>query len=82
MPRVFDNIDRSLRPALCNSLEQASRADFSVGYFNLRGWRHIHNCIEPWSGQDDNCCRLLVGMHVSPSTELEQALSLSGDELD
>jgi len=82
MPRVFDNIDRSLKPALCNSLKQASRADFSVGYFNLRGWRHIHNCIEPWSGEDNNCCRLLVGMHVSPSTELEQALSLSGDELE
>jgi len=84
MPRVFDNIDQSLKPALCNSLEQALRADFCVGYFNLRGWRHLHHCIETWSGEDDNCCRLLVGMHMSPSEELAQALSISGDgqELD
>jgi len=81
MPRIFDNIDKNLLPALQETINIAERADFCVGYFNLRGWRQLGNHVNCWSGGDGSCCRLLIGMHITPSDELRQALrTVDADE--
>lgn len=79
MPRIFDNINETLLPALQQTIQISYRADFSVGYFNLRGWQKIDSYIEQFTGGEGYTCRLLVGMHKKPHEELRAAFTFRED---
>ena len=76
MPRIFDNLEpaSSLLPALQETLALSSRADFCVGYFNLRGWGGLAPYVDDW-GSDNGPCRVLIGMQRLPDEELRESLS-------
>jgi superfamily II DNA or RNA helicase len=84
MPHIYDNIELPLLPAIRDALGVSHRADFCVGYFNLRGWKALDSNIERWSGGEGHRCRLLIGMQRMPQEEVQALLGLmkDGGEID
>lgn len=84
MPTIYDNIEKHLEEGLNKTLETAQRADFCIGYFNLRGWQKVANNVGKLKGdflseefEDDNKykCRVLVGMQKLPEDEIKEFFS-------
>lgn len=87
MPNIYDNIEKYLEEGLKKTLDKSVRADFCIGYFNLRGWRRIAGEVEKLPGDclpeefDDDTkyhCRVLVGMQKMPEDELKDFLTGDG----
>ncbi|HPG61133.1 MAG TPA: helicase-related protein [Casimicrobium sp.] len=77
MPRIFDNIDEHLLPTLRATMQVSHRADFCVGYLNLRGWQSIEDLVAPWQPELGQVCRVLVGMQRPPHEEIRELYSLT-----
>jgi hypothetical protein len=80
MARIFDNIDQDLLSALRATMQVSTRADFCVGYLNLRGWQAIDDQINPWDPAVGQVCRVLVGMQRPPQDEIRALYRHSDDE--
>lgn len=88
MPKIIDNESIILTEELRATLKTARRADFCVGYFNLRGWNQLADLIDTLPGEevfeesaDDyvfRICRLLVGMHKAPDDLLRDFFQADG----
>ena len=79
MPRIFDNIDQKLLDTLRLTLQQSQRADFCIGYFNLRGWQAIDDVVNAWQPAQGQVCRVLVGMQRPPHEDI-RALYRQADD--
>jgi superfamily II DNA or RNA helicase len=77
MARIFDNIDQDLLSALRATMSVSKRADFCVGYLNLRGWQSIDDQISPWDPALGQVCRVLVGMQRPPHDEIRALYRLN-----
>jgi superfamily II DNA or RNA helicase len=86
LPQIFDNITGDkLAVALKKTLETAKRADFCIGYFNLRGWDLLLESVDALPGgileerfEDDETyrARVLIGMQRHPREDLEEYYAL------
>lgn len=80
MPRIFDNIDEPLLKALRNTLQVSQRADFCVGYFNLRGWQAVDDLVQNWQPSTGQVCRVLVGMQRPQHDDIRQLYKAQSDD--
>jgi len=79
MTRIFDNIEQDLLTTLRGTMQVSKRADFCVGYLNLRGWQAVDDLVQPWSPEEGQGCRVLVGMQRPPYEEIRELYRQSAD---
>lgn len=79
MTRIFDNIEQDLLTTLRGTMQVSQRADFCVGYLNLRGWQAVDDLVQPWDPAGGQVCRVLVGMQRPPYEEIRELYRQSAD---
>ena len=77
MPTIYDNIQTKLLDELQKRLAEATRADFSVGYFNLRGWRGLADGVDKLPPDPEGSCWLLIGMNEGPESSVRRQYRLT-----
>ena len=77
MPRIFDNISSKLLDALRGTLATSCRADFCIGYLNLRGWQAIDDLTAHWDANAGQIARVLVGMQRPPHDDIKALYQLA-----
>ena len=96
MSKIFDNININFEDGLNAILTNfgVKRADFCVGYFNLRGWRQVADNIDSLPGdyvfekrdrssvKTYRVCRLLIGMHRQPADLVREMFSAETKVVD
>ncbi len=91
MPTIYDNIKKHLEEGITKTLETSKRADFCIGYFNLRGWQKVSQQVNNLEGdylpegfEDDNkyYCRVLIGMQKLPDEQIKDFFAGNYDSLD
>ena len=97
MAEIYDNIETNFLDGLKGVMhgQSVKRVDFCVGYFNLRGWRHIAEDVDVLPGSEvrepdedgrliahHRTCRLLVGMYKSPKDLIREEFSSAKSKVD
>lgn len=97
MSKIFDNIQVNFEDGLNAILTNfgVKRADFCVGYLNLRGWKLVADNIDRLEGEEiyeknqqdrsikvHRVCRLLIGMHEQPAELVRQMFAASERPVD
>ncbi|NBU65766.1 MAG: NgoFVII family restriction endonuclease, partial [Chloroflexia bacterium] len=81
MPTIYDNISHIMLNGVKSHLAGAVRADFCVGYFNIRGWNAIAAEIDNLPGAvitenevaQHRTARILIGMQKAPHEEVRES---------
>ena len=94
MAQIYDNINQKFVDGLRGIIGNigVTRADFCVGYFNLRGWRCVSDLVDKLPGdyvfeteKDDDeqyfrYCRLLIGMQKADEESVQTLYSVSANK--
>jgi len=95
--RIFDNIATTFEDGLHAILTNVGveRADFCVGYFNLRGWKQVAEDVDRLPGGDaleknargivepvHRVCRLLIGMHRPEADLISEMYAIERQSVD